>query len=64
MSKPLGPQAFPQSAIVVTLVGLQGVTMGYTVKKPRVIIALMCFISALMSHKRERENFEALQTVL
>jgi hypothetical protein len=35
-----------------------------TVKKPRVINAFMSFISAFMNQKRERENFEAFQTVL
>ena len=37
---------------------------GNTVKKPRVISAFMSFRNAFMNHKREREHFEAFQTVL
>ena len=38
--------------------------LGVIVKKPRVINAFLSFISAFMNQKRERDNFEAFQTVL
>ena len=35
-----------------------------TVKKPRVINAFLSFRNAFLNQKREREHFEAFQTVL